>query len=60
MEFLKVPQVSEFRRFGSRLFHSEIVDEKREFLKNMIGFKQWNIGIVSSEVRSVPSRNHVK
>ena len=58
--FLKVTYVSEFRRLESKLFHSIIVDGKKEFLKVMIGFKQWNIGAVPSSVRRVPSRSSIE
>ena len=34
--------------------------EKRVFKKIMIGFKQWNIGVVPGNVRGVPSRNYIE
>ena len=33
--FLNVRKLSELRRLGSSLFHSEIVDRKNEFLKKL-------------------------
>ena len=32
--------------------------EKTNFVKIMIGFKQWNTGVVPSNVRRVPSQNY--
>ena len=43
ISLLKKPKLPELRMSGSRLFHSSIVEGKKEFLKKLCLLQMWEI-----------------